>query len=160
MGAGKTTLAEDLSVLYNIIHIDLDHEIEMSAGMSILRFFEIYGEFEFRKIEHKMLLSYEGKKDVIISTGGGTPCFYDNMDLMNDFGLTVYLKRSVQYLYRILMNDNTRPLLSGLNKDELMSFIENSLLSREKYYNKSVVIVDDDELSSYRIKHILDNYIL
>lgn len=160
MGAGKTTLAVDLSVLYNINHIDLDHEIELSVGMSIPLFFEIYGESEFRKIEHKMLLSCEGTNDVVISTGGGTPCFYDNMDLMNDFGVTVYLKRSVQYLHNILMNDDTRPLLNGLNQEELMQFIKDSLYSREKYYNQSVVIVDDDELSSYRVKHILDKYIL
>ncbi len=159
MGAGKSTIGKELSALYNISHVDLDIEIEKSIGMSIMQYFDRFGEFKFRKLEHKILLECVLIKDVIISTGGGTPCFLDNMSLMNMLGITIYLNRDVNYLYNVLRLDSCRPLIKGLKQEELLHYIINNLEVRDKYYSLSNIIIKGIDFTGENIKNVIDNYI-
>ena len=160
MGAGKTTLARQLSALYGIPYIDLDQEIEKIIGISISDYFISSGESNFRMLEYQTLLNIACRQDIIISTGGGTPCFFDNMDIMNVSGTTVYLKRDVDYLYDILVDDKSRPLICNLNKEEIKTFIIDTLNFRERYYNQSKIIIDSKDFSAKNIKCIIDKELL
>ena len=119
MGSGKTSLGKTVSKLKNIPFIDLDQRIESSLGTSIAEFIVEKGELAFRKTEHQQLklLLENMPKDCVLAVGGGTPVFYDHMDLLNSAGVTVYLDVSVVELARRLANDVQRPLIN--NQDDL-----------------------------------------
>src|SRR5690554_3520166 len=152
MGVGKTTLGKKIAKKSGLPFIDLDQEIETSFEMSINSIFDKYGETFFRKEETKMLKKVIAENQhVIISVGGGLPCFNNNMELMNRAGLTCYLHRPAKELYQRLRNSkDERPLLRKLNDEELLSFIEVKLLEREVFYSKAKIIVyrDQQDVSS------------
>ena len=102
MGAGKTTVGRDLSKILNLSFIDLDHYIEGRYMKTVDQFFKEFGEEKFRNTERRMLEEISSFEDVIISTGGGSPCFFDNMQLMKEAGTTVYLKVSADELAKRL----------------------------------------------------------
>lgn len=143
MGAGKTTVGRALSKELGIPFYDLDWYIESRRRKKIAQIFEEVGEEGFRKIEHNMLHEVAEFEDVIVSCGGGTPCFFDNIDYMNRQGDVVYLKASPEVLYsHLLMSKNERPLLKGKSPEELIAFIREQLHVREPYYNRARYTLD------------------
>ena len=150
MGAGKTTVGKALAKELGIIFYDLDWYIENRMRKSIAQIFEERGEEGFRKIEYNMLHEVAEFENVIISCGGGTPCFFDNMDYMNQQGQVVYLKADPEVLYKHLaMSKNDRPLLRGKSHEQLITFIREQLEKREPYYTKARYILDVSLMDNY-----------
>ncbi|MBQ7509713.1 MAG: shikimate kinase [Prevotella sp.] len=143
MGAGKTTIGRALSKELGVPFYDLDWYIENRRRKTITEIFAELGEEGFRKIEHNMLHEVAEFEDVIISCGGGTPCFFDNIDYMNQQGQVVYLKATPEVLYKhLLMSKNDRPLLKGKSSEELIAYIREQLERREPYYSKARYTLD------------------
>ena len=147
MGAGKTTVGRALSKRTGLSLIDLDYYIEGRYRKTVSQIFAEKGEEGFRKIERNLLHEVAAFEDVLVSTGGGTPCFFDNMDYMNACGATIYLKVSVEELVRRLeVCKRTRPVLRGRSGEELRDFIAESLELREPYYGKASVVFDAERM--------------
>lgn len=162
MGAGKTTVGKVLSECLGLSFIDLDHYIEGRYHKTVGQLFVERGEDEFRDIERRMLREVAMFEDVLISTGGGTPCFFDNMDFMNKSGRTVYLKVSVcELVKRLEICKTTRPVLKGRSGDELKQFIEDSLQKREPFYTKASLVFDAENMMTERdVYNITESLIL
>jgi shikimate kinase len=149
MGSGKTTVGKLLAKELNLQFIDMDLFIENRFRKSISAIFEEKGEAGFREIERKALHEITDFENVVISTGGGLPCFFDNMDVMNKTGTTIYLKISVEELANRLKNGKQkRPLIKDKNPEEIKAFIIQHLEKREGFYNKATFIFETDDLSS------------
>lgn len=147
MGAGKTTVGRELAKELNLDFIDLDHFIQARYQKTISQIFQEMGESEFRIIESNMLKEVGDFENVVISTGGGTPCFFDNMDYMNNAGTTIYLKATPEALSdRLNTCKDKRPLIKDKSKEELLNFVMENLTKREPYYTKAVVIHEPGEL--------------
>ena len=143
MGSGKTTAGRHLARHMKLGFIDMDSEIEREAGKNIEDIFANEGEDYFRRIEHEYLKKVILDDDIVISTGGGTPCFLDNMDIMNNSGGSVYFRMSVETLVsRLIKAKNKRPLIKDLNEIDLRYFIASNLEKREPFYNKAHYIVN------------------
>ncbi len=150
MGAGKTTIGKALSKELGIIFYDLDWYIENRMRKTVSQIFAERGEEGFRKIEYNMLHEVAEFEDVIISCGGGTPCFFDNMDYLNQQGQVVYLKAEPEVLYKhLLMAKVERPLIKGKSQEELLTFISEQLERREPYYSKARYTLDVSLMDSY-----------
>lgn len=143
MGSGKTTVGHALSQELGLPFYDLDWYIETRMHRTVKQIFDEKGEEGFRKIEHNLLHEVAEFEDVIISCGGGTPCFFDNIDYINRQGETVYLKCTTDVLYKHLkMGKTVRPLLLNKTPDEVKTFIEAQLKQRGPFYAKAKHIVD------------------
>ena len=150
MGSGKTTIGKALSKETGLIFYDLDWYIESRMRKSVSQIFAEKGEEGFRKIEHNMLHEVAEFEDVIISCGGGTPCFFDNMDYLNQQGEVIYLKASPETLYKhLMMAKIERPLLKGKSTDELIAYITEHLKQREPFYEKARHMLDVNVLDDY-----------
>ncbi len=145
MGSGKTTIGKILSKKLNYKFYDLDDLIKENQNNSIENIFNEYGELYFRNIENTILKNFFNKniKSYVLSVGGGTPCYYNNIYLMNKFSKTFYLKMDSFFLFKRLLLNKNRPIIFNLEKKNLFKFIMNHLLKRtffyEKYYKKIIV---------------------
>ena len=140
MGAGKTTLGKALARRMNLSFIDTDLYIENRYHKKISEIFASEGEERFRDIERRILLEISEFEEVVVSTGGGLPCFNDNMTTMNDNGITVYLETSEEELAaRLKVSKNVRPVLKNRSGSELVDFIKENLHIRRKYYEQAVI---------------------
>lgn len=147
MGAGKTTAGRELAKELNLEFIDLDHFIQARYQKTISQIFQEMGETEFRNIESNVLKEVGEFENVVISTGGGTPCFFDNMDYMNHAGTTIYLRATPQSLSaRLNTCKEKRPLIKDKSEEELLSFVTENLEKREPYYSKATIIYEPEEL--------------
>jgi len=143
MGSGKSTTGRKLASSLGWSFIDLDRRIEETTGKSIPEIFSEYGEEYFRNVEKDTLKNLNTQSNTIISTGGGTPCHGDNMDYMVETGLTVYLKLTpVQLKQRLSESKGERPLIKGLSHEGLLGFIKEKLAGREKWYNRSDIVIE------------------
>lgn len=145
MGSGKTTWGKKLARTAGHRFIDLDHLIVDTIQMDIPHFFKTQGESEFRRLEAETLRSISAEEPTIVATGGGTPCFHNNMDWMNAHGRTIYFKLSPEELWQRLNKPkhiNSRPALQGLTGNELLAFITEKLDIREPYYAQALHIID------------------
>lgn len=150
MGSGKTTIGKALSKETGMMFYDLDWYIESRMRKTVAQIFAEKGEEGFRMIEHNMLHEVAEFEDVIISCGGGTPCFFDNMDYLNQQGQVVYLKASPEVLYKhLLMGKVERPLLKGKSPEELIVFIKEQLDKREPFYTKARYTLDVSLMDNY-----------
>jgi len=150
MGSGKTTVGKALSKVTGMMFYDLDWYIESRMHTTVSRLFSERGEEVFRKIEYNMLHEVAEFEDVIISCGGGTPCFFDNMDYLNQQGDVVYLKANPETLYKhLLMAKVERPLLKGKSPEELIAYITEHLQTRAPFYEKARYVLDVNVLDSY-----------
>ncbi len=167
MGSGKTTIGKKLSEKLSYQFFDLDNIIEEETQMKIDEIFYTKGEFFFREIEKNELEKMFLKDNYVLSLGGGTPCFNNNMERMNESGITIYLQLTAEELFNRIIRfteeeKNTRPLIAGKNNDELLKFINDLLLHRESYYKQSKIIIPnatdkiEDTLNSI-VKKIKDN---
>ena len=143
MGSGKTTWGKKLANALSVPFIDLDHELVNKIGMSIPEYFQLHGEVKFRELEKEMLLEQENRVG-IISTGGGTPCYFDNMDWLLNHGTVLYLKHSPKSLFNRLSNSDIkkRPALQGLQGEALLTFIDSKLNERAIYYDRAHIVID------------------
>ncbi len=139
MASGKTTLGKELAREKGIPFLDLDVLVEERAGCCISDIFINRGEEYFRELERVVLHDCcERMEDFVMATGGGTPCFFDNMDYMNEVGHTLFLNTSFSVLLeRLRLQRVTRPLLAGLPDEELEDFIKKHLESRFPFYSKA-----------------------
>ena len=164
MGSGKTTVGKALSKETGMMFYDLDWYIESRMRKTVSQIFAEKGEEAFRKIEYNMLHEVAEFEDVIISCGGGTPCFFDNMDYLNQQGDVVYLKATPETLYKhLLMAKIERPLLKDKSPEELIAYITEHLKERAPFYEKAhytlgVNVLDNTDkiaTSVERIKSLL-----
>lgn len=138
MGCGKSTLGRRLSKHTGLQFIDMDHYIEERNCKTIPQIFAEEGEAEFRKKERKALEELAEFTDIIIATGGGAPCFFDNIEDMNQTGKTIYLNIDPEILADRLMNSKTeRPLIKGKSHEELVAFIDETLKKRNEFYKQA-----------------------
>lgn len=141
MGSGKTTAGKKLASLLGWSFIDLDRKIEEHTGMKIPEIFSKFGEEHFRNIESEMLRSINPGSNTVVATGGGAPCYKDNMEFMLSTGLTIYLKMTPpQLASRLTASNDERPLIKNMEGKELLVFIEKKLSDREEWYEKSHLI--------------------
>ncbi|MBN2638510.1 MAG: AAA family ATPase [Bacteroidales bacterium] len=148
MGAGKSTIGKRLARQLGYSFIDMDDLFEMRYKIEIHTFFEKYDEKLFRKLEHDNLKRTFSMKNVVVSTGGGTPCFYNGIQKMNNNGLTIYLEMSPDGLAKRLMEaKNIRPLIKGKSGDELKLYISEKLSERSEYYKKARLIIDGHSIN-------------
>lgn len=147
MGSGKTTLGRALAHDMHLSFIDLDSYLESRFRKSVRELFAERGEEGFRLLERNMLHEVAEFEDVIVATGGGTPCHFDNMDYMNALGLTVHLAASPEVLYtRLTISHTQRPLLAGKSGDTLRAYIADMLALRAPFYTQAHCTFCADEL--------------
>ena len=150
MGAGKTTVGKQLAKALNLQFYDLDWYIETRMHRKVAQIFAESGEEGFRAIERNMLHEVAEFENVVISCGGGTPCFFDNMDYMNRQVDVIYLKAKPEVLYKHLMMGKTeRPLIKGKSHEQLLDFINQQLEKREPFYTKAKYTLDVSLMDNY-----------
>ena len=151
MGAGKTTLGKAFARAMGLTFVDLDWYIEERYHKTVRQIFEERGEDGFRELEKRMLHETGEFENVVISVGGGTPCFFDNMDYMNSVGQTVFLDVDVKVLFRRLkVAKQQRPLLANKTDEELMTFIIEALQKRLPFYSKAKYVFNGERLEDRR----------
>ena len=147
MGSGKSTIGEKLAAKLFYDFIDLDKFIESEYKQTIPEIFASKGEKEFRAMEHNALKKLIEKDNIVIACGGGTPCYYENMELMNKNGVTVYIKMSVDSLVSRLLNAKVkRPLIENKSEKELRAFVFRQLEKREDTYHLAQYTVKGKDL--------------
>ncbi len=148
MGCGKTTWGRKLANRLEYEFVDLDKVFEEQLGMTITQYFEEHSQEEFRALESKILKETNYPENVIVSTGGGLPVFFDNMEWMNANGQTIYIKLTPATLAeRLDRGKTTRPLILGKHGDELVAFITEKLAEREGFYEKATHVVNGIEMT-------------
>ena len=149
MGAGKTTLGKAFARAMGLTFVDLDWYIEERYHKTVSQIFAERGEDGFRELEKRMLHEASDFENVVISVGGGTPCFFDNMDYMNQVGETVFLDVDNQVLFRRLkVAKQQRPLLANKTDEELMAFIQEALEKRLPHYMKAKHVFNGELLEN------------
>ncbi|MBE9668821.1 shikimate kinase [Mucilaginibacter boryungensis] len=158
MGSGKTTLGRKLAARLQCDFIDLDHVLEAQVGMTITEYFAAHGEEAFRVLESSVLKNTPYAEKAVISTGGGLPCFFDNMEWMKQHGQTVYIKLNAKVLAgRLENNKDDRPILRHKHGEELIAFIDEKLAEREPWYNQASIIADGLSLNAERLEMLLNH---
>jgi len=148
MGSGKTSIGKLLAGKMGKQFIDLDKEIEKETQRSIAELFEELGEDKFREIENRVLNKIIQTNECIVATGGGTPCFMDNIDIINRAGTSVYLKTSAgNILSRLRSTISLRPLLKNIAAGQLEEEIKKMIEFRKQYYEKANIIIDTNALN-------------
>ncbi|WP_212113312.1 shikimate kinase [Candidatus Shikimatogenerans silvanidophilus] len=155
MGSGKSSIGKFLEVILNNNFYDLDDIIIKKKKKNINKIFNFFGENYFRKEENKILKNFiKNNSNYILSVGGGTPCFFNNMEILNKKTITFYLKATPFSLFkRLVFEKKKRPILSKLNDKELYFFIKKHLKKREKFYNKSKIFINVDKNNIYNISN-------
>lgn len=147
MGSGKSTLGRALAKASGMGFVDLDGFIEERTHRTVKEIFESWGEDGFRMMERKLLHEVAEFDDVVVACGGGTPCFFDNMDFMNSHGITVFLDvRMVRLVERLRTARAGRPLIAGKSHDELLNFVLAGLEKRLPFYRKAHLRIDGGKL--------------
>ena len=146
MGCGKTSIGRHLARYLGIDFVDTDRFIEMQQKMTVAEIFEKHGESAFRDMEHEILSKLQlSKHPAIIATGGGMPCYGENMNIMSACGKVAYLKTTPQTLLkRLSTSQSERPLLKDKSEKQLIQFITNTLTDRESCYNRADFVVHTD----------------
>ena len=156
MGCGKTTLGKKLAKHLNYNFIDLDSYIEKTTNKTITEIFENKGEKTFRIVEKESLMEVCKKDNLVIATGGGTPCFFDNMQKILDSGKAIYLKMEIEdLLERLETEKSQRPLIENKSTKELENFIRNKLSEREYFYKKSNYILQGKSICEKEIQNLI-----
>ncbi|MBC7615499.1 MAG: shikimate kinase [Pedobacter sp.] len=146
MGCGKSTKAKQLANRLDCSVIDLDAVIVAAQGKSIADYFAENGEAAFRTLESNTLKNYDYPETCVVATGGGLPCFFDNMEWMNANGRTFYLQMTPPQLVSRLHNREKRPLLKGMDDEQLLAFVELKLAERNAFYTQAQMVVNAFDL--------------
>jgi len=156
MGSGKTHWGRIWAQKNQLTFYDLDEQIEKTIGETIANIFEKKGEDNFREMERYVLRKFDVRNNFLMACGGGTPCFFENLQWMNEQGTTIYLQASPQEILEKIMNETEeRPLLKKLNTSELLFFIEQKLKEREPFYKQAKHIIDVNTLSITSLSQII-----
>jgi shikimate kinase len=156
MGSGKTYVGKQLAQLLDYLFVDTDSLIENTEGVTVAQLFETKGETAFREIESDRLKGLSKWDNIIVATGGGAPCFHDNMAFINNSGITVYLKTNPQLLLdRLKPETEHRPLLRGRTEAELLAFINERVAEREAFYGQADIIIHQESNEQHVVQEIL-----
>ncbi|SMC45430.1 shikimate kinase [Moheibacter sediminis] len=162
MGSGKTTIGKELAEKLKTDFLDLDKLIENHTKKTISELFKELGEIRFRKIEREVLMDIlNTKSDFILAVGGGTPVYYDNMNLINEETISIYLRANPKFLSERLINEKlSRPMIAHLADEDLLEFIAKHLFERRNFYEESNFKIDIQFKSvseiSEEIIHLVD----
>lgn len=160
MGSGKTTVGKILSEKMNIPFIDMDDRLENYLGMRVSEVFETNGELFFRKKENELLASLLEEGPMVLSTGGGVPCYSGNMDLILEKGTAIYLKLGVPELVdRLSKEKEHRPLISHLSDEDLPEFIGKHLFERNPFYQKAQLTISCEHKNPHEIAEEIYTYV-
>ncbi|CAN5245915.1 shikimate kinase [soil metagenome] len=152
MGSGKSYWGHKWAAATGMEFMDMDLEIEEQEKLTADEIFAKKGERYFRELETRFLHNIVSKENFILACGGGTPCFHDNMEFLNEFGTTIYLRSAPQNIYQRLVNETEkRPLIKNLQHSELLFYIDQKVKEREAFYLQAKKIIDVD--------HLPDNFI-
>ena len=158
MASGKSYVGSLLAEKLGFRFLDLDYLFEERFRINVVDFFEKYDEGVFRKIERSLLHETTGLEDVVISTGGGTPCFFDNMDIIKQAGISIYLCQKVSVLVRRLTTvKRKRPLLKDIPVAELEGKVAAQLTQREFYYNLADIVVNGEDFDLEELYQLIRN---
>ncbi len=152
-GSGKTTLARSLADELERKFVDLDEVIQLVEEKTINEIFTEFGEDRFREMEARYLRSCSSQVDtMVMATGGGTPCYHDNMDFINKQGISIYLEVPEEILIeRLLKGPQNRPLLRGKSETELLSYLGDLLAKRKPYYRRATLVISGIEMNARQI---------
>ena len=156
MGSGKTFWANRIAEHNHFNCIDTDVYIETTSKMSVSNIFKEFGELHFRKLEQNFIQEIQPKNNhSIISTGGGTACFFDNMQTMNQKGITIWLDEDVDIIYNRILLQNSRPLLEKIKTSNLKSYLNEMLLTRKIFYQQAKYILHSQEANFNSLQKII-----
>ena len=156
MGSGKSYWTQKMAKWNKCVGYDLDALIEMNEEKTIAEIFNEDGEDYFRKVEAKILRWFKEKKKFIIATGGGTPCFQENMHWMKKEGIVIWLDESVEVLVKRLSPEkNKRPLIANLSNAEIAAYIEDKLVERHSFYSQANYRLTSDQINEAGLKKIM-----
>jgi shikimate kinase len=159
MGSGKNYWMNKISGKLKLQKYDLDQLIEGVEDRSIQQIFKESGEEHFRKMESIVLKWFEDKDDFILATGGGTPCFYDNIDWMNAQGLTIWLDEPIDALAKRLVPEKThRPLISKMSDKNIKTFLRNKIEERDSFYKKAKYRLSGETINEQHLLSIIKEY--
>ena len=157
MGSGKSHWGHIWALKNGYTFYDLDAQIEKAFKMPVQEIFEKHGEDKFRELERYHLRKFLNKKKCLIACGGGTPCFFDNLEWMKKHGDVIYLQATKEYILKRVMDETAkRPLLKEVNTSELLFFIEKKLKEREPVYLKADHILDVNKLSDNSLRFLFE----
>ena len=162
MGCGKSSLGKKLARAMGVRFVDTDAEVESREGATIADIFHYEGEGYFRKSERYILEELAtSDEDMVVSTGGGLPLWRDNMEVMNQVGTTLYLKRTAEQIASRLSphGREKRPKLRGLNDEELVAFMRENMAQREPSYQKATLTIECTPLSDVELVTRIKEYI-
>lgn len=158
MGSGKSTAGKKLAAMLGYSFIDLDSMIENKYKITIPDIFSRFDEAAFRRVEHETLKQTFGLQNHVIATGGGTPCFFNNMELINLNGYSIYLKMHPKSLYdRLIHSKKNRPLITGQPGEKVLDYIEEQLWKRNYFYNRAKHTVKGEGLRIDELADFLKN---
>jgi shikimate kinase len=156
MGSGKSYWIQKMAKWNKCVGYDLDALIEMNEEKTIAEIFNEDGEDYFRKVEAKILRWFKEKKKFIIATGGGTPCFQENMHWMKKEGIVIWLDESVEVLVKRLSSEKQqRPLIAKLSDAEIAAYIEDKLVERHSFYSQANYRLTSDQINEAGLKKLM-----
>jgi len=159
MGSGKSYWTQKIAKWIKSGGYDLDYLIEMNEEKTITELFDEDGEDYFRKVETKLLKWFKEKKKYVLATGGGTPCFNENMEWMKKEGVVIWLDESVEVLVtRLSAEKSHRPLISKFNDEELGAFLQNKLVERFNYYQQAHYRLSSDQINETYLKKLIQKH--
>jgi shikimate kinase len=156
MGSGKSYWIQKMAKWNKCVGYDLDALIEMNEEKTIAEIFNEDGEDYFRKVEAKILRWFKEKKKFIIATGGGTPCFQENMHWMKKEGIVIWLDEPVEFLVKRLSPEkNKRPLIANLSDAEIAAYIEDKLVERHSFYSQANYRLSSEQINEAGLKKLM-----
>lgn len=159
MGVGKSTIGKQLAHQLGYQFIDIDRVFEEKYKISISSFFDKYDEELFRKLEYEVLIDSIKLDKVVISTGGGTACFFDSIQIMNNNGLTVYLDMSEEELFKRLKSaKRKRPLVANKSSFDLKNTITEKLKERQPFYNQAHIVFKAIDINITELENTIKKY--
>jgi len=159
MGSGKSYWTKKIGNWIKSAGYDLDHLIEMNEEKTISEIFSEEGEDYFRKAEAKILRWFKEKKKYALATGGGTPCFHDNMEWMKKEGVVIWLDEPIEVLVKRLLPEQAhRPLIAQMNEAKLNQFLQDKLVERHAYYQQAHYRLTADKITDAQIKSIIQKH--
>jgi shikimate kinase len=160
MASGKSTLGRALAESLGLPFKDLDQLIEARTESSVSELILNKGELYFRNLEREILLETLAEDNFVLALGGGTPCYFDNMAVLNSNSVTVYLERSISDLYNVLAIDRReRPLIAHLAKEDLKEFIAKHLFERREFYEQAIFKIPQEQKGLNERLETLKNYL-
>lgn len=155
MCSGKTTYGKLLAQRLQMPFVDVDEYISEKYTKTIAEIFAVHGEMHFRQLEKDSLEELLQMPPSVIASGGGTPCYNNNIELINRFGVSVYLQADAKTLFGWIKDSNNRPLLQGKTDDELLIYIENLLEQRKPFYEQAQIIIPAENFDVDKLKALL-----